>query len=139
MNFNQRCFIILLMFSHGAHCYVCVYMRLFQMQIWKWFILSVTFVVTTSYCSALMLQQKVKQTKVPRLLVLINNHEDVCSILMGLWFALRIKLNTWPVRLIWLILLGTSKVTLRIAQKHKDFTGITLSSKHRSTPSPGAL
>ncbi|XP_065132004.1 uncharacterized protein [Paramisgurnus dabryanus] len=28
------------------------------MQIWKWLILSVTFVVTTSYCSALMLQQK---------------------------------------------------------------------------------
>nr|XP_055058661.1 uncharacterized protein LOC129442535 isoform X2 [Misgurnus anguillicaudatus] len=35
-----------------------VYMCLFQMQIWKWLILSVTFVVTTSYCSPLMLQQK---------------------------------------------------------------------------------
>lgn len=63
-------------------------------------------------------------------LVGINQSDDF--ILLGFCFDLRIKLNSWPERLMLLI-----KVSLRTELKFKEFARRSRASEHPLTPFPG--
>lgn len=136
------------MFTHNYACHKCVYVYvcIFQMQIWMahsvWCVHSHLVLLQCLKSSTegkrdksnqlgMILPVLIKISNVS--LVGINQSKDF--ILLSFYFDIRIKLNSWPERLFWLILL--IKVSLRTIQKHKEFIRRFRATEHPLTPFPG--